>query len=402
MRVTFLGDIMVSADQLASYKVNEKYNFDAAFAFAGKEFQASDLIIANLETPIAGEKMLYSHKQYSFNSPVELLYALKKAGISMVSTANNHCLDRKEEGLRRTIFHLKTCGMENLGTHEKKENSFIIKEIDGIKVGILSFTYGTNAFANRNYLIKENRFMVDLLQKQELSNPLIRMIWLSPNYITRIVKTIARKLHIGQFDRPVYERKESSKKEIQYYRDTIAKCRKAGAEYVIAYLHIGGQYNLHPTDYTKEICERSREWGVNAVIANHEHVIHEIDWEHISKTSFCIYSLGNFLSSTGVTEKPYDKRAQYSAAVNLDLERQPDGKVGAEYSLEIFCNRLDEKKRIISEPLVDYINQCGNSKLKQELLNDYYFLMNRIYNTEKVYYPLQKSVKLIAAKDESK
>lgn len=394
MRISFLGDIMVTEEQLNSYKSNGSYDFNSALESIGKEFQFSDYIVANLETPIAGAKAKYTNEQYSFNTPIELPQALKAAGVSMVTTANNHCLDRKEQGLIQTIHNLKFCGLESLGTHIKEEDSYVIKEIGGIKVGFLSFTYGTNAFANNIYLSRKQRYMVDLLQRQELSNPLIRKIWKSCFYPIRCMRAFARRLHIGQFDKQVYERRENAKREMVHYRDTIIKCKNDGADYIVACLHIGGQYNAYPTDYTKEICKYTRKLGVNAVIANHEHVIHGIDWENISDTSFCIYSLGNFLSSSGVISEPYDKLAQYSVAVNIDLAKYKGEKVAAEYSLEIFINCIDDYHRITSVPLIDYINHCSDGNLKERLVNDYNILMNRMCNTENIYYPLQKEYKI--------
>lgn len=391
MRITFLGDVMITKEQLDSYKSNGKYNFYPSVESISREYSKSDLIIANLETPIAGEDKKYTYKKYSFNSPIELPMTLKDVGIDIVTTANNHCLDRDEEGLVQTIYNLQLCGIESIGTHDKKEDSFVIKEIDGIKVGILSFTYGTNAFANGNYLQKGHEYMVDLLQRQELGNPLIRKLWTSNCYLIRIVRAVARKLKIGQFNVPVYERREKNKNEIKHYMDAVKKCKDKGADYIVACLHIGGQYNSEPTDYTKYICNLSREIGVNAVIANHEHVIHGIDWENISDTSFCVYSLGNFLSSSGVICEPYDKTSEYSLAVNIDLHRDMlDNRIKADYSFEIFCNRLDEKGRVISEPLIDHINQCENINLKKKLMDDYNILMNKIYGSKEIFYPLER------------
>lgn len=396
MRISFLGDIMVKKEQLDSYRVNGKYDFVPALESIGKEFSLSDLIIANLETPIAGEKMGYTSEPYSFNTPLELVETLKEMGVSIITTANNHCMDRGEKGLTQTIHNLRSCGLEHLGTHIKREDSYLIKEIGGIRVGFLSFTYGTNAFSNGNYLTEKHRYMVDMLQRQELSNPLVRKMWLSSFYPFRCMRALLRRLHIGQFDKPVYERRERQKEELRYYRDTILKCKNIGkADYVIAYLHIGGQYNLKPTDYTKEICKLSKDMGVNAVIANHEHVIHCIEpGGGISGTSFCIYSLGNFLSSSGVLSGPYDKRAEYSVAVNIDLTKNDAGKVEGEYSFELFINCLDAHNRVISRPLIDHISQCTDGSLKDRLLDDYNILMNKILNTQQISYPLLREYKI--------
>ena len=373
MRVSFLGDIMITKEQLVSYKMDGRYNFAPALKSIGREFAKSDLIIANLETPLAGEKAGYTKEQYSFNTPIELAETLKAMGVSIVTTANNHCLDRGEKGLIETIHNLQACNLEHLGTHVEEEDSYIIKEIDGIRVGFLSFTYGTNAFSNGNYLAKKHRYMVDMLQRQELSNPLKRKVWLSGFYPFRCLRAVLRRIHAGQFDKMVFERREQDKEELRYYKDTVMKCKNVGkADYVIACLHIGGQYNIFPTDYTKEICKLSKEAGVNAVIANHEHVIHGIEpGGGISGASFCIYSLGNFLSSSGVTKAPYDKGAEYSLALNIDLTRDGAGKVSGEYSFELFTNCLDEYNRVVSRPLIDHIVQCSDERLRDRLLEDY-------------------------------
>ncbi|MBD5449298.1 MAG: CapA family protein [Lachnospiraceae bacterium] len=394
MRMSFLGDIMLPMDQLEQYKSNNEYDFYPAVAAIAKEFKESDIVIANLETPIAGKQMEYTFERYSFNSPIDLPKALRKVGITMVTTANNHCLDRGTEGLIRTIKNLHECDMEIIGTHAEREKSYVIKEINGIKIGLLAFTYGTNAFSNRNYLENDQKYMVDLLQGQELSHPLVRHFWLSNHRPIRYMRAVARRLHIGQFDKQVYERREKDKAEIQNYRNAVMECRNDGVDYIVACLHIGGQYNEHPTDYTKKICQLSRQLGVNAVIANHEHVIHGIDTEHLSDTSFCIYSLGNFLSSTGVTREPYDKLAQYSVAVNIDLDKDKNGKLKAAYTFEIFCNCSKGKSKVVSEPLIDCIMRCADADMKEKLIRDYNNLMNRICNTEGKDYPLQREYAL--------
>lgn len=390
MKMTFLGDIMLGMDQLECYRNKDKYDFYPAVASIAEEFKESDIVVANLETPVAGEKLQYTFEPYSFNSPIDLPMALKRAGVTMVTTANNHCLDRGTDGLIQTIRSLNGCNLKMIGTHTKRENSYVIKEINGIKIGLLAYTYGTNAFHNGCYLEKDQKYMVDLLQRQELSNPFMRKIWLSKRRPIRYMRAVVKRLHIGQFDKQVYERREKSRKEMQNYRNAVTECRNEGADYIVVFLHVGGQYNDRPTTYTKKICRLSRQFGVNAVIANHEHVIHRIDMEHMSDTSFCIYSLGNFWSSAGVTIEPYDKLAQYSVAVTIDLDKEKSGKVKASYEFEIFCNRLNDDGRVVSEPLIDCITSCTDGDMKEKMMQDYIFLMNRICNTKGKIYLLQR------------
>lgn len=390
MKMTFLGDIMLGVDQLECYRNKNAYDFYPAVASIAEEFKTSDIVVANLETPVAGEKLQYTFEPYSFNSPIDLPMALKRAGVTMVTTANNHCLDRGTDGLIQTIRSLNKCNLDMIGTHAKREKSYVIKEINGIKIGLLAYTYGTNAFHNGYYLGKDQKYMVDLLQRQELSHPFMRKIWLSKHRTIRYMRAAAKRLHIGQFDKQVYERREKGRKEIQSFRNAVTECRNEGADYIAAFLHVGGQYNDGPTVYTRKICRLSRKFGVNAVIANHEHVVHGIDTMHMSDTSFCIYSLGNFWSSTGVTVEPYDKLVQYSVTVTIDLDKEKSGRVKAAYTFEIFCNRLNDNRRVVSEPLIDCITSCTDGDMKEKMIQDYIFLMNRICNTKGKTYPLQR------------
>lgn len=98
----------------------------------------SDINVCNFEAPIAGvgeishrsgPKLCQSSESYSF---------LKKQGFSLFQMANNHAADYGEEACLATKNLLEeTVGV---GT-EEEAYSPIIKEIDGIKIGFLSFTH---------------------------------------------------------------------------------------------------------------------------------------------------------------------------------------------------------------------------------------------------------------------
>lgn len=389
MRITFLGDIMVSSDQLSIYSRGTGYDFDDAVSVIQKEFEKSDYIIANLETPVAGKEFGYTKELYSFNTPIELVKALKNARVDMVTTANNHCLDRGTDGLKHTILNLKAENMEYLGTHIKKEKSYIIKKIDNISVGLMAFTYGTNAFANKCYLKHNQRYMVDMLQEQELSNVFWRWVVLNHSLLARVVRKLCRLIGIGQITVPIYERHAADKKRLHYLKKTVKECKKEGVEYIVACLHIGGQYNDEPIAYTKKICRLCRKIGIDAVIANHEHVIHGIDTEIIKEKSFCIYSLGNFLSTAGVTEAPFDKMAQYSVAINLDFNKSNNNEIKMAYSFEIFCSVAEESGKVKTCSLYDYINKSSGIQ-KEKLLEDNNKIVNKVMQTQNIQYPLQK------------
>ena len=60
----------------------------------------------NLEVPVAGN--IYKPSNYpNFNSPVELLDGVKNMGIDIISTANNHALDKGLNGLNERVLKLE-------------------------------------------------------------------------------------------------------------------------------------------------------------------------------------------------------------------------------------------------------------------------------------------------------
>ena len=377
MRVTFLGDIIISKEQLASHKSGDGYDFSAVRNAMDGAFSDSDFVIANLETPVAGSDLGFTDSEYSFNTPSELLDALKDTGINMLQTANNHCLDRGVEGLRKTMSEISGKGLKYIGTHLMEENSYQVIDIDGIKAGFLAYTYGTNAFDNGCYLKKDEGYMVDLLQKQELSGAFERMIYSSDNRVNRYSRKMLGKINPQRYDAPVYERPEPCKEERIRLREQIRKCKEeGGAEFVIVLLHIGGQFNATPSAYTVEVCEECKDNGADLVIANHEHVIHPFK----NDGSFCWYSLGNFLSSDGVWNEPFDNLCQYSAVVHADLAREDNG-ISAKYSFELFLSHENDEGQVVAEPVYELFEKCNDKTQKEKIRQECEMLLNRIYGT---------------------
>ena len=139
------GDIMVHTPQLkAQYNASTKtYNFDNNFKYVKKYIEKADYSLANLETTLAGNDV-YKYSSYPmFNSPDELADALKNAGFDLLSTINNHSYDKGGLGVSRTLEVLKKKGFDTVGTREKEsDNDYLIKDINNIKVGFTSYSYG--------------------------------------------------------------------------------------------------------------------------------------------------------------------------------------------------------------------------------------------------------------------
>ena len=312
-KVTFLGDVMCSGHMLEPYRRKDgTYDFREIFAGVKPLFAGSDAVIANLETPIAPKSDDLTRERWSFNSPREFALAVKDAGIDFVFTANNHCLDRGPKGVQATVAALDALGLPHTGTFATPEAAETPSYLDvkGFRLGLHSYTYGSNAFSNHQYLNETNRFMVNFFQKQELSDP----AWHHPDN---------DKL-------PVYERVEDHVAERARLKADVARMRATRPDFVVMGMHTGGQYNPAATKYTKELAAFLTGCGVDLVVGSHEHVVHGRDFTGLAENRLIAYSLGNFNSVSGVWIAPKDKMADYSVAWHVYLARDAKGKAKVE------------------------------------------------------------------------
>ena len=290
IKLTFTGDIM--CDNLEVMKKNNFNNFiDEDLK---KRFKEADYVVGNLETPIIKDINSISKRKYSFGASLDFAKELKNCGINMVSTANNHCLDCGEKGLKENIELLDNIGIEHIGTYKSKEdrNNIFIKEIKGMKFAFISYTYGTNAFLNNYYLSLEKEYMVNLFKKQEAQY----------NIFKKIKDKFFENIHIYSYMR--------DKKFLIQVRDDIERAKKQ-ADIVIFCMHSGGQYNKKVEHYTKHLSNYLIKCGVDFIIGNHPHVV----LKH--KMNSIFYSLGNFYATPFSNHNQKDDIPNYSVLLDI-------------------------------------------------------------------------------------
>lgn len=246
-----VGDLMMHSPQITAGQYGNRYNFSSFFKYIAPTLAKGDLVLGNLETPMAGPATGYTGYPM-FNSPDAYATAIKAAGFDVVTTANNHALDRREAGLLRTIQVLDKVGLGHTGTFgsEAARNTPLMVEKNHIKFGILAYTYGTNGMpipAGKPYVIN----MIDpALMKRD-----------------------------------------------------VAAARKAGAEVVVVSVHFGTEYQRHPNDYQKRIVDELFTAGADIILGSHPHVVQPYQVRTLanadgtSRTGVVIYSLGNFISN---------------------------------------------------------------------------------------------------------
>ena len=366
VKISFTGDIMVEHTRLESYRSGAGYDFSSLFGSCADLFSGSDYVVANLETPVAGEGSGYSYKNYNFNTPSEILTGLKDAHVAMVTTANNHALDRGVQGVDRTIDNIVAAGLDYTGTAKSNApQKPLVRSFSGIKIGFLSYTYGTEACYNGHYLKPKEQYRVNLIQNQELYDPIQRFVVRSKSYPAKGIRFIIRRFKPDYFARGVEAYPQSDRDQRRHIAQDLAELRHENCDLILMCLHVGGQFNDEPTAFTVKTVQYLFDSGVDIVVGNHEHMIQRAELYPRDKS--VAYCLGNFTSNYGIERAPYDKDAQCSILLHLYLKK--DGRdLKRRWAFSVMLSTCDASGRIITKPLYDEYMSCTDADKKEELL----------------------------------
>ncbi len=329
MKITFTGDILIYESQdKGCLGKGGKRNYRPIFEQVKPVLKEADYVVGSFETTLAGEEAVYTHAAYSFNTPDEVLSALKWAGFDMLTTANNHCFDRGAYGHARTIEMLEKDGMDYTGTRLSNDApSYLLKDFDGTKVAFLAYTYGTNS-ADNGYLVpKGKEYLVNLTRRQE---PLFSPIKVAPikRPLWKKIAKAALSLFFKKKNAPlgsvvdcVEDVEIANGRNVEYEErmlDTIGEAKK-NADIVIMCLHSGGQFNSKVGAYTQHLFEIIADAGVDAIVCNHAHTILPI----IRRGNCLIASaLGNFSFAPGEGYWVDGVNAEYSALLTLNIDKK--------------------------------------------------------------------------------
>lgn len=261
-----VGDIMMPSGILIDTEIEkDKFVFDKLFAPMRDLFESVDWMCGNLEVPIAGKEAGYSTRKNEktgaiyFNAPDSLLATLRLCGVDMLTTANNHCIDKGIDGLRRTVEMLEQEELVHTGTYRSVEDheTVCIVNINGIKVGFVAATRLVNT-KGISYSKEDLAFSVcRLTDDDKLSQDVIR--------------------------------------EIQ-------RLKEAGAEFVIVFAHWDYETDDPTATITKSLAKQLLAVGADCIIGSHPHRIKEaafvtVDREDGPYTGAVFYSLGNFTAN---------------------------------------------------------------------------------------------------------
>lgn len=278
--IAFTGDLLY---EQGLYDWMDNYSF-GGYLDAVKPLLSADFTIANQEVPIGGEELGVSGVAYTFNAPYEIAEQYPSLGIDYVTTATNHTVDMGVEGIRNTNAILDENSIGHTGSYTSEEDSEKISVVDvnGIKIAILAYTYGTNQLKTNTYDV--NYFLGD-----------------------------------GQFDDYHREKLESDVKKAQEQADVVFVAMHWGTEFT---------YNLTSTQ--TEVAKYLNELGVDLIIGNHPHTIQPAETlvNSEGKETVVFYSLGNFISSAAVVSRAntdFQNMYEIGAVGRLNVVKE-DGK----------------------------------------------------------------------------
>jgi poly-gamma-glutamate capsule biosynthesis protein CapA/YwtB (metallophosphatase superfamily) len=245
LTLSAIGDILIHDWVYEDAYSKSGYTFKPMFEPIKSKLQKPDILLANQETVLGGVEMGLSSYPM-FNSPQEVGDALIDAGVDIVSTANNHSLDKGEKGILSSIAYYERVGLPYVGFFKSKEDQEKLRILNknGVKLAFLSYSYGTNGIP----VPKGKDYLVNLIDQDKM-------------------------------------------------KAEIHKARKV-ADVVVMSIHWGNEYQRFPSDQQEQLGQFLVDEGVDVVFGHHPHVLQPMKMVQTqdNRNAFIIYSLGNFIS----------------------------------------------------------------------------------------------------------
>lgn len=385
MKITFLGDIMCELPVLKAAKRETGYDFSGVFAPSKKLLAKSDFVIGNLETPLAGEAAGYSESHLAFNAPDEYADALKAAGVSLISTANNHTFDRGYEGAWRTIKVLDEKGIPHTGSFlpgTQRPEAYYAK-VGDTTLAVIAYTYGTNYKESGGDSLAEGEYAgtVNLLCHQDRSSYLpgvyrsspmpvrkLKNVFKNPDTRYQIAKALGYETTYSRDDDNL-----EGKTDTTYIAQLQADIRAARekADLVLFYPHVGGQFNPKPGAFTEYVIDKAVEAGAHAVVATHSHIPQKLV---VRDGVPCAYCLGNWNMNPESYLAMPEILTNYGYALHLYVK---DGKI-QKVTFSMMKNHKGPDGQIASWPVDLLYSTLGSDAERKALQKEIKHLYGRI------------------------
>lgn len=230
------------------------------FARIASQLRAADIVLANLEGPFTARGRRLP-KRFNFRASPRMVEVLGRAGITVVTLANNHTMDFGPAGLRDTLAALEGAGIASVGAgmDARAARAGTVLERNGIRVGILGYVHLGAGSAEPGVMIATAR---------------------RPG--------VAGDLHrLGRV--------------LAMLDENVPRLRTQ-SDVVVVTFHWGVEGSHYPDEAQQALGRRAIERGAHLVVGHHPHVLQGIE---VYRRGLIAYSLGNFVF--GGNWNPRDK-----------------------------------------------------------------------------------------------
>ena len=302
------GCVLLHSPFLNHYADAEgNYDFSDCFRYIRDYYSAPDYMTAEFEGTVELNPVNYSAVP-NFRCPEVIIDNLSDAGIDLQLTATNHAYDGGSAGVVNTAQAFKDHNLLQTGLRtDTEEKNYYVADVKGIKIGYVDYTYGT--MSNFNGAEMEDDGTLDLINNFDPEDP----------------ETLYGEMAA-----------------------VIAGMKLEGAEFIVANMHWGYEYETTECEYQEEIAQRFCDMGVDALIGGHPHVVQPIDYLTSSDGShnmFVIYSVGNILSNQ-MTEYLVDEPSGHTedgvmVTMTLDVDDEGEVILADVDLLPTWCHRIN-------------------------------------------------------------
>ncbi len=221
------------------------YDFAPMYRNIQADAQAADIAYINQESLIGGDELGISGYPV-FNTPSDMIPSLVEVGFNLVTSSNNHTLDKGTLGVMNTVKLWREYeeDITFTGAFESQEHRDTIPVIErnGVTFSILSYTYSTNG--------------------------------VTPEY----------PYLVNYFDPALIRSDVERAKEV--------------SDFVMVAAHWGDEDTHQPNAFQLEYAKLFADLEVDVVLGTHSHTIQPMEWVEgeSGHETLVMYSTGNFLS----------------------------------------------------------------------------------------------------------
>lgn len=233
---------------------NGTADFTPVFAGIANVLSTADLAIATLETTMAGGERGYDN----YNTPAQLLDALRACGVDLISLATERMLDKGYEGLSVTMQEIVSRGLSYAGVTQDGEHTASIMRIGGVQVAILAYSYGLSDEGEKTTNGDAHSMLAPL--------------------------------------------------EIERVRSDIAQARHDGANVIIVLPHWGTKNKLETPEVIRQMAHELALAGADVILGTHPNVPQGIERIETTRAdgldyeTIVCYSLGSLLTDARTAE----------------------------------------------------------------------------------------------------